>query len=161
MEITVLEQTISFLYSSLTGFLLGIIYEFLRCFKITLVKNRIIKDIIDVIFVLVSAIFVFFAFFSICGLSFRIYHILGFLLGVIIYFTSINRVIYKIFEKIFIVFKEILKILLFPVKIFSKMISGFFCYMFKIVKIPLKYIKNFFVNFKDSVKYILKRKKKV
>lgn len=161
MEVTVLEQTISFLYSSLTGFLLGMIYEFFRCFKITLVKNKIIKDIIDVTFVLVCAVFLFFSFFSICALSFRLYHVVGFLLGIIIYFTSVNRVIYKIFEKIFVVFKEILKILLYPVKFFSKMIWRVLCYVLQIVMIPVKYINNFFIRLKNSVKNILKRKKRV
>ena len=161
MEFTVLEQTISFLYSSLTGFTVGFIYDFIRCVKKTFFKNKIIRDILDVMFVLTCAVFLIFAFYSICGLSFRFYHILGLVLGVIIYFTSINRVVYKIFEKILIIFKEILKILLYPVKIFSKIISGFFCFIAKLIKIPYKYLKCFFIKFILNVKNITKRKKKV
>lgn len=161
MEFTVLEQTISFLYSSLTGFTVGFIYDFIRCVKKTFFKNKIIWDILDVIFVLTCAVFLIFAFYAICGLSFRFYHILGLVLGGIIYFTSINRVVYKIFEKILIIFKEILKILLYPVKIFSKIISGFFCFIVKLIKIPYKYLKCFFIKFILNVKNITKRKKKV
>ena len=161
MEFTVLEQTISFLYSSLTGFTVGFIYDFIKCVKKTFFKSKVMCDILDIIFVLVCAVFLFFAFYSICGLSFRFYHILGLLLGGIVYFTSINRVVYKIFEKILIIFKEILKILLYLVKFFSKIILWFFFRIIKLIKIPLKYIKNFFMKTKLSVKYILKRKKKV
>lgn len=161
MEFTVLEQTISFLYSSLTGFMVGFFYDFIKCVKKTLFKSKVIWDLLDVLFVLICAVFLFFAFYSICGLSFRFYHILGLLLGGIVYFTSINRVIYKIFEKILIIFKEILKILLYPVKIFSKIVLGIFCWVIKFIKIPLKYIKCFFIKIKLSVKNIMKRKKKV
>ncbi len=161
MEFTVLEQTIAFLYSSLAGFTVGFIYDFIRCFKKTFFKSRVIWDILDVVFVLTCAVFLFFSFYTICGLSFRFYHILGLVLGGIVYFTSINRIIYKIFEKILIIFKEILKILLYPVKIFSKIVSGIFSWIIKVVKIPLKYIGIFFIKNICRVKNIMKRKKKV
>lgn len=161
MEFTVLEQTISFLYSSLTGFTVGFVYDFIRCFKKTFFKSKVIWDILDVVFVLICAVFLFFSFYSICGLSFRFYHILGLVLGGIVYFTSINRIIYKIFEKILIILREILKILLYPVKFFSKIVSGIFCWIIKIIKIPLKHLKCFIIKFILNVKNIIKRKKKV
>ena len=161
MEFTVLEQTIAFLYSSLTGFTVGFIYDFIRCFKKTFFKSKVIWDILDVVFVLICAVFLFFSFYSICGLSFRFYHILGLVLGGIVYFTSINRIIYKIFEKILIILREILKILLYPVKIFSKIMISMFMFVWKMIKLPFKYIRIFFDRLRYSFLKLLKRKKRV
>lgn len=161
MEMTVMEQTVSFFYSAFAGFLTGMMYEFFKSLKNVIFTNRITRDFVDVIFVFLVSVFLFFSFYRICALSFRFYHVLGLFLGVVIFFTSVNRVIYKIFEKILIIFKEIFKILLYPVKLFSIMIAGIFMFMFKIIKIPVKYIKNFIGNIIISIKKISKRTKKV
>ena len=161
MEMTVMEQTVSFLYSAFAGFLTGMLYDFFKGLKKVIFTNRITRDFSDVVFVFSVSVFLFFSFYRICALSFRFYHILGLILGVVIYFTSINRVIYKIFEKILIIFKEIFKILLYPVKLFSIMIASIFVFLFKIIKIPVKYIKNFIGNIIISFKKISKRTKKV
>ena len=161
MEITVLDQTISFLYSAFSGFILGMFFDFFKCLKNIVFKNKITRDFIDVIFVMTSAIFVFFSFYQICALNFRFYHICGFILGIVIYFCSVNRIVYKIFEKILIILREILKILLYPVKLFVIILSGFFRLVKKVVEKPLGCIKNTYAKTVFGIKNVIKRKGKI
>ena len=161
MEMTVMEQTVAFLYSALAGFLTGMLYDFFKCLKNIIFTNRITRDFIDVIFVFLVSAFMFFSFYEICALNFRFYHILGLMLGIIIYFTSVNRVFYKIFEKILIILKEIFKILLYPLKFFSKIVIGIFMLIYKVVRIPYKYLKKKLRNIIISFKKISRRVRKV
>ncbi len=117
MELTLLDQTVSFLYSALAGVFSGLIYEFFMGIKNVFFKNKILRDIIDISFVFSLFGFLLFAFFSICGLGFRIYHILGLFLGAIIFFLTVGGFFYKVFEKILKIFKFFLKILLYPLKV--------------------------------------------
>ena len=74
MELTILDQTISFFYSVLTGVVSGLIYELFAGIKNVFLKNKILKDITDIRFVLTLFVFLMFSFFSICGLGFRLFH---------------------------------------------------------------------------------------
>ncbi len=117
MELTLLDQTVSFLYSALAGMFSGLIYELFKGIKNVFFKNKVLRDIIDIFFVIVLFIFLLFAFFSICGLGFRIFHIIGLFLGAVIFFLTVGGFFYKIFEKILRIFKFFFKILLYPLKI--------------------------------------------
>ena len=117
MELTILDQTISFFYSVLTGVVSGLIYELFAGIKNVFLKNKILKDITDILFVLTLFVFLIFSFFSICGLGFRIFHIAGLFLGAIIFFLTVGGFFYKVFEKILKIFKFFLKILLYPLKL--------------------------------------------
>lgn len=146
MELTLIDQTVSFLYSVLAGAFSGFLYELFMGLKNAFFKNRVLRDIVDIIFILSLFGFLLFSFFSICALGFRIYHFIGLFLGIIIFFLTVGSFFYKIFEKIFKILKFFLKILLYPLKLCSIIFTSIIrriAYLFKPLarKISLVYTK--------------------
>lgn len=131
-----------FFISIFWGFLLGILWDLNRVIKKSLkIKNKKnINFFLDVVFSVLAAVLTLTFFFVFTYSGFRVFVLIGELIGFILYFCTITKFI-------FFILNFLIKYIL---KVFIKIFNFFSILTFKIIKITTKL----------KIKYTLKKNKK-
>ena len=161
MELSVILQSFSLLFSLLSGILCGMIYDFLKLLKEKLKPNRFFKNLYDIILVIILFIFFFTFFLNYNGFNLRIYHILTVLLGLILYFGLFYKVFCPIFRFFLNLAEKIFIFLLYPVKFSCKILLRVIWFLFDITKKIIKWFRLLLLKPANKIKRLLKRRKKV
>lgn len=93
----IVEQVYVFLYSILTGAIIGLLFDIFRAFRFNSIKD-IWVYIQDVIFWLMTAVIIITSAFLINEGELRIYMLIGYLLGAIFYMLLFSKFILGIFK---------------------------------------------------------------
>lgn len=106
---TVSEQMQLFLMSCLFGIPIGIFYDIFRVIRIILPHNSVTTAIEDVLFFVVYSVFIMSFTFSAARSEFRVYYIIGNLIGFSVYYFTVGKIITGIFLKISLLFKKLIR----------------------------------------------------
>ena len=143
------NQAYLFLVFSLTGVAIGILFDFFRILRRSIKTSNIITYIEDVLFWILTGIFILYNIWFFNNGEIRLFMFLGIILGVLIYMSTLSSIIIKIFSKIL---KTIIKILEIPFKtiktLFQKIITIIKTLFTKFTNISKKFTnkKGNFVN---------------
>lgn len=142
------NQAYLFLVFSLTGVIIGVLFDFFRILRRSIKTPNVITYIEDILFWILTGLLVLYNIWYFNNGEIRIYMFLGIILGILIYMSALSNIIIKIFSKIL---QTIIKVLELPFKtiiaIFRKIITA-------IVKIVTKFTKKFTTkkgNFENNV----------
>ena len=140
------NQTYLFLVFSLTGVIIGILFDFFRILRKSFKTSDIITYLEDIIFWILTGFIVLYNIWYFNNGEIRLFMILGIIMGAIIYMLTLSNIIIKIFYEIINTLK----------KIILKLI--------KILELPLKPIvlicKKIYVIIRKIIgKFVKKRKK--
>lgn len=132
------EQTLVFLASLGVGFLLGVLYDFLRALRLSLTKSRWAVVIFDVIYFFSVAILSYIFILASNKGEVRSYIIVGEFLGAVFYYFSLGVAAVKITD--FLVrgirrfYNFIFRLISFPFRVVGRLFSRFFCVIKTIFK---------------------------
>ena len=107
------NQAYLFLIFSLTGVVIGILFDLFRILRITIKTPNIITYIEDVLFWILTGVLVLYNIWFFNNGEIRLFMFLGIILGVLIYMCTLSNILIKIFSNIL---KFIINILKVPVK---------------------------------------------
>lgn len=93
----IVEQVYVFLYSILTGAILGLLFDFFRGFRFEGIKD-IWVYLQDIIFWLIAAVIIIISAFLINEGELRIYMLIGYLLGSIFYMLLFSKIILSVLK---------------------------------------------------------------
>ena len=140
------NQAYLFLVFSLTGVIIGILFDFFRILRRSIKTPNIITYIQDILFWILTGIIVLYSIWYFNNGELRIFVFLGLIIGILIYMTTLSSIIVKIFTKILVFGINIIKV---PFKIIysliSKIITGIVVLFNKFTK-KLKIKKGNFVK---------------
>ena len=129
------NQAYLFLVFSLTGVMIGILFDFFRILRRSIKTSNIITYAEDVLFWILTGLLVLYNIWYFNNGEIRIYMFLGIILGVLIYMSTLSNILVKIFSKIL---QTIIKALELPFKtiiaIFRKIITAIVTIFKKIMK---------------------------
>ena len=129
------NQAFLFLVFTLTGVIIGVLFDFFRILRRTIKTSNIITYIEDVLFWILTGLLVLYNIWYFNNGEIRLYMFLGIILGVLIYMSTLSNILIKIFSKIL---QIIIKILELPFKtitsIFRKIITAIVTKFTKITK---------------------------
>ncbi len=108
------EHTQLFLFSCVVGVILGIIYDFFRTFRIIVPHNSILVMLEDILFFIIYIIILISFISAFARGQFRVFYILGNILGFILYFFTAGRIAVLIIRKLVYFIKSVLLFLLKP-----------------------------------------------
>ena len=131
------NQAFLFLIFSLTGVIIGVLFDFFRILRRTIKTSNIITYIEDVLFWILTGLLILYNIWYFNDGEIRIFMFLGIIMGVLIYMSTLSNILIKIFTKLL---QTILKILEMP---FKAIISFFRKIITLISNIFTKYTKNF------------------
>ena len=141
-EINSYSQILTFLYSLILGFFLGIFYDLLRGMRYLKKNKKVIIFITDLVFWLFSAFCLFCFSLEFSKGEIRGYYFFGSLIGFIINFLTLSNLSLKIFKYIFLKTNTFLKwIFNYKNSILDKVILFFKSFFKKILKIWKKALK--------------------
>lgn len=135
-----LGQTYDFLIAMLLGAALGVVYDMFKILRLVGIRSKLAVFIEDLIFFAICTIAMFSYYMQFTDGKFRIFAFVAAVLGFVIYFKTFEKVTFFIVKKVYG----------FCVKIFG------FLYK-KIVRPPLKWLKNLLVKSINRVKIFVKR----
>ena len=114
------NQTYLFLVFSLTGVIIGILFDFFRILRKSFKTSDIITYLEDIIFWILTGFIVLYNIWYFNNGEIRLFMILGIIMGAIIYMLTLSNIIIKIFYEIINTLKKIIlkliKILELPFK---------------------------------------------
>ena len=129
------NQAYLFLVFTLTGVIVGILFDAFRILRRTFKTTNIITYIEDILFWILTGLLILYNIWYFNNGEIRIYMFLGIIIGVLIYMSALSNVIIKIFTKLLSV---IIKILELPFKsiiaIFRKISTKIFPFFTNFVK---------------------------
>lgn len=114
------NQAYLFLVFSLTGVIIGILFDFFRILRRSIKTPNIITYIQDILFWILTGIIVLYSIWYFNNGELRIFVLLGLILGVLIYITTLSNIIVKIFTKFLVILINTLKV---PVTMIYSLIS--------------------------------------
>jgi len=118
------NQAYLFLVFSLTGVIIGILFDFFRILRRTIKTSNIITYMEDVLFWILTGLLVLYNIWYFNNGEIRIFMFLAIILGVLIYMSTLSNVLIKIFTKLL---QATIKVLELPFKtilaIFRKIIT--------------------------------------
>ncbi len=163
MESTVLNQAYLLLVYLISGLLIGMIFDIFRVFRRTFKTSDFFTYIEDILFWIITGIFLIFVLFRFSSGEIRIYNILGLSIGFLFYIIFISKCFIKINVKILKFIKNILnkiiKIILYPIRFIFKIIRKIFTpFTFFVINIKKGYFK--FIKKQKTKKKIKKNKEK-
>ena len=136
------EQMLIFLASLGVGFLLGVLYDFLRALRLSFTKGKIAVIIFDLLYFFMVAFVSYMFILAANKGEVRSYIIIGELLGAVFYYFSLGFALMKLTDKFVLILKR------------------FYLLVFKIVSFPFHLIKNIFLKVFGKFKVILKKSEK-
>ena len=135
------NQAYLFLVFSLTGVEIGILFDLFRILRRSIKTSNIITYIEDVLFWILTGILILYNIWFFNNGEIRLFMLLGIILGILIYMSTLSSIIIKIFSKIL---RTIIKILAIPFKtiktLFQKIITIIKTLFTKFTKISKKII---------------------
>lgn len=108
------EHTQLFFYSCIIGILLGVIYDFFRVFRIVFPHNSFLVMLEDIIFSLIYIIIIVAFTSAFARGEFRMFYIFGNILGFILYFFTLGRILLLSIRKLLSLFKSVILFILKP-----------------------------------------------
>ena len=142
------NQAYLFLVFSLTGVIIGILFDFFRILRRTIKTSNFITYVEDILFWILTGFLILYSIWYFNNGEIRIYMFLGIILGVLIYMLTLSSILIKIFSKLFRILINMLEL---PFKtiisVFRKLITAKEKIFIKITK----KIKNKKGNFENNV----------
>ena len=102
------NQTYLFLVFSLTGVIIGILFDFFRILRKSFKTSDIITYLEDIIFWILTGFIVLYNIWYFNNGEIRLFMILGIIMGAIIYMLTLSNIIIKIFYEIINTLKKII-----------------------------------------------------
>ena len=102
------DQTYLFLVFSLTGIMIGLLFDFFRVLRKSFKTTDLITCIEDVIFWILTGILILYNIWYFNNGEIRLFIILGIILGVIIYLLTLSNIVVKVFTFIINFLKKII-----------------------------------------------------
>ena len=129
------NQAYLFLVFSLTGVVIGVLFDFFRILRRSIKTSNIITYIEDVLFWIITGLLILYNIWYFNNGEIRIYMFLGIMMGILIYMFTLSNFIILIFTKVLV---TIIKILELPIKtiidIFRKIFTNLVFLFDKIIK---------------------------
>ena len=129
------NQAYLFLVFSLTGVIIGILFDFFRILRRTIKTSNFITYIEDVVFWILTGFLILYNIWYFNNGEIRIYMFLGIILGVLIYMLTLSSILIKIFSNLFRILINVLEL---PFKtiisVFRKLITAIEKIFIKITK---------------------------
>lgn len=124
------NQAYLFLVFSITGVIIGVLFDLFRILRRTIKTSNIITYIEDVLFWILTGFLILYNIWYFNNGEIRIFMFLGIIMGVLIYMLTLSNILIKIFSKIF---QTIIKIIELPIKtifaffrkIFTRIVKNF------------------------------------
>lgn len=154
MENSIMAQLFSLLIFTISGMIIGVLFDIFRILRKSFHTPDFVTYIEDLIFWLLTGCFLLFLLFCVGNGEIRIYMVLGLLIGCIFYLVFISKFFIKISVPIVVFIKNVIykliKIILFPITILGKVIR-------KIIK-PISF---FVINLKKRTHNSKKKEKNI
>ena len=131
------NQAYLFLVFSMTGVVIGVLFDFFRILRRSIKTSNIITYTEDVLFWILTGLLILYNIWYFNNGEIRIFMFLGIIMGVLIYMSTLSNILIKIFTKIL---QTIIKVLELPLK---AIISFFRKIITAISNIFTKYTQNF------------------
>ena len=129
------DQAYLFIVFSLTGVVIGILFDFFRILRRSFKTSNIITYVEDVLFWILTGVLILYNIWYFNNCEIRIYMFLGIIMGLLIYMLTLSNIIVSLFSKIL---KMLIRILEIP---FKTIISIFHKIITIIIKIFNKFTK--------------------
>lgn len=129
------NQAYLFLVFSLTGVVLGALFDFFRVLRKTFKTIDLITYLEDILYWILSGIIILYNIWFFNDGEIRVFMILGILMGAIIYALTLSQTFIKIDY------------------FFMKKIKIIFTFLYKIFKIPIEIIKKLLEKLKNLIKF--------
>ena len=129
------DQAYLFIVFSLTGVVIGILFDFFRILRRSFKTSHIITYVEDVLFWILTGVLILYNIWYFNNGEIRIYMFLGIIMGLLIYMLTLSNIIVSLFSKIL---KMLIRILEIP---FKTIISIFHKIITIIIKIFNKFTK--------------------
>lgn len=153
-------QVINFLIAMLLGSALGVVYDFFKVLRLIGINGRIAAFFEDIIFFLICTITMFSYYMQFTQGKFRIYAFIGAVLGFLIYFLTIEKIVFFIVKKVYFFICKVFSFLY--NKIVLKVAKFLYFSIKKLVKVPFDIIKGFLrENICIFLKNLLPKKRKM
>lgn len=149
MLVPISSQAYIFLYTVLGGIIVGFVYDLFRVSRKVIKTKNIIVYLEDIIFWVIVSLIIFAVLFASNAGEIRGYALIGITLGVIIYAFMLSQYIVRILVKGINVIKNIFvylyKVIMIPIKFLKKVLHYPIIIVYNIFKkiyLPLRNIKN-------------------
>lgn len=154
-------QLYSLLIFLISGILVGIFFDIFRILRKSFKTSDLVTYIEDIIFWIITGIFLLFVIFKFNNGEIRSYVIIGLILGIVIYMFNISKHFININVKILLFIKKIFKILMYPFKTIFNFIRKILLKPISFLVINIRKLnKNFSTFFDKKSKNIIKSSKK-
>ena len=140
------DQAYLFIVFSLTGVVIGILFDFFRILRRSFKTSNIITYVEDVLFWILTGVLILYNIWYFNNGEIRIYMFLGIIMGLLIYMLTLSNIIVSLFSKIL---KMLIRILEIP---FKTIISIFHKIITIIIKIFNKFTKKIKIKKGNMVK---------
>lgn len=158
MEIYLAEQALIFVEALLVGAALGLLYDVFRITRVAFPTASGVVFAEDILFFIICAVVTFFFGLTVIDGSLRLFLVFGELLGAIIYYFTVGKLVMGISKKIIAVIKSIIS---FMIKwIFIPIWTVIYHIMTFIVR-PFIYLEKIFKKKLQNAKFHLKVRRKV
>ena len=148
MILSMTEQVHTFLTIAGIGFVVGFFYDFLRLFRKFVKHSALACNIEDAIYWALTLVMVFYFMLNRFYGEIRFFSVLGFFLGMILYFASISDLVLKVLSLVWVfiarVIRALIKIIVFPIKV-----------LINILKIPASFILLLYKKVDKKTKKVL------
>ena len=132
------DQAYLFIVFSLTGVVIGILFDFFRILRRSFKTSNIITYFEDVLFWILTGVLILYNIWYFNNGEIRIYMFLGIIMGVLIYMLTLSNILISLLSKILI---SIVKVLELPFKTLFSIFHKFFTVIMKIFNNFLKKLK--------------------
>ena len=132
------NQAYLFIVFSLTGVVIGLLFDFFRILRRSFKTSNIITYFEDVLFWILTGVLILYNIWYFNNGEIRIYMFLGIIMGVLIYMLTLSNIIISLLSKILI---SIVKVLELPFKTLFSIFHKFFTVIMKIFNNFLKKLK--------------------
>ena len=136
------EQTLIFVASLGVGFLLGILYDFLRALRLSLTKGKVAVVVFDLLYFFMVSFGSYLFILAANKGEVRSYIIIGELLGAVFYYFSLGYALMKLTDK------------------FIFLLRRFYSILFKIVSFPFHLIKSAFFKVFGKLRIFFEKSEK-
>lgn len=123
------NQAYLFIVFSLTGVVIGLLFDFFRILRRSFKTSNIITYFEDVLFWILTGVLILYNIWYFNNGEIRIYMFLGIIMGVLIYMLTLSNIIISLLSKILI---SIVKVLELPFKTLFSIFHNFFTVIMKI-----------------------------
>lgn len=143
-----INQAYSFLFFSINGVIIGLIFDFFRILRKAFKTNNLITYIEDILFWILTGISIIIFMCNFSDGNLRLYMLIGLILGFLIYIFTISKYIIKFFVYIINILKKvmnyILKIINIPINFLNNLLKSVYIFIYKKTKVNLSKMSHFF-----------------